>query len=102
MSKKPWICPACRSIETNRSAPAEVIRSATRRAVMGVRGATLRSWRAYPKYGTTAVIEAGDARRGAAVMISSSLKGAVARGGGVWTRKTARPRGVLAVLILVF
>src|SRR6267143_858430 len=46
MSKKPWICPACRSMETKRSAPAEVMRSATRRAVIGVLGATLRSWRA--------------------------------------------------------
>jgi hypothetical protein len=46
MLKKPWICPACMSMETTRVAPATSSRSAISFAVMGVRGATLRSWRA--------------------------------------------------------
>ncbi len=33
-----------------------------------------RSWRAYPKYGTTAVMRFADARRQASVIISSSIK----------------------------
>ena len=41
MLKKPWIWPACRSIDSTRSTPAAVIRSATRRAEIGVRGLTL-------------------------------------------------------------
>src|SRR4029453_6153502 len=47
-SKKPWICPAWRSTVRTREAPAVVIRRATSLALMGTRGATFRSWRAYP------------------------------------------------------
>src|SRR5436190_1130835 len=36
--KKPWICPACRSIVKTRSAPASWSMSATRRAEIGSRG----------------------------------------------------------------
>ena len=46
MSKKPWICPACRSTVSTLSAPARVIRLATSFAEIGVRGPALRSWRA--------------------------------------------------------
>ena len=46
MSKKPWIWPAWRSIESTRLAPATVIRLATSLAEIGVRGPGLRSWRA--------------------------------------------------------
>ena len=38
MSKKPWICPAWRSIDRTRFAPAVVIRLATSLAEIGVRG----------------------------------------------------------------
>ena len=46
MSKKPWICPECRSTDSTRSAPATCRRSAMRRAEMGSRARLLRSWRA--------------------------------------------------------
>ena len=46
MSKKPWICPACRSTVRTRLAPAVVIRFATSLAEIGVRDPDLRSWRA--------------------------------------------------------
>lgn len=46
MSKKPWICPACRSTDRTRLAPAVVMRLATSLALIGVRGPGLRSWRA--------------------------------------------------------
>ena len=50
-----------------------------------------RSWRAYPKYGTTAVTRFADARRQASVIISSSIK--FSAGGDVdGTMKTSRPR----------
>ncbi len=74
MSKKPWICPACRSTVTTRSAPAAVIRSATNFALIGVRGLTLRSCRAYPKYGMMATIDPADARLSASIMIKSSIR----------------------------
>ena len=46
MLKKPWICPAWRSIASTRCAPAAVIRSATSLAEIGTRGCTFRSCRA--------------------------------------------------------
>ncbi len=46
MSKKPWIWPACRSRVSTRLAPASVMRLATSLALIGVRGAVLRSCRA--------------------------------------------------------
>ena len=38
IEKNPWICPAWRSMVTRWSAPAVVRRSATSRAMMGLRG----------------------------------------------------------------
>jgi hypothetical protein len=46
MLKKPWIWPACMSIDTTRVTPAASMRSATSFAVIGDRDATFRSWRA--------------------------------------------------------
>ena len=46
MSKKPWICAACRSMVSTRSAPAAVIRLATSLAEIGSRALLLRSCRA--------------------------------------------------------
>ncbi len=46
MSKKPWICEACRSSARQRSAPATVMRFATSFAVIGTRPSSLRSLRA--------------------------------------------------------
>ena len=46
MLKKPWICPACISIEMTRVAPALSMRSATSFAVIGTREALFRSCRA--------------------------------------------------------
>ena len=43
--KKPWIWPAWRSIVSTRSAPAASSMRATRRAVIGSRGADFLSWR---------------------------------------------------------
>ena len=43
MSKKPWICAACRSIASTRSAPALVMRLATSLAEIGSRALALRS-----------------------------------------------------------
>ncbi len=45
MSKKPWICPECRSTLMTRSAPAAESMSATSLAVIGSRPVDLRSWR---------------------------------------------------------
>ncbi len=44
-SKKPWICPECRSTLITRSAPAAESMSATSLAVIGSRPVDLRSWR---------------------------------------------------------
>jgi hypothetical protein len=74
MLKKPWICPACRSTASTRVAPAAVSRSATSLAEIGVRGLTLRSCRAYPKYGINATMEPADARLRASIMMSSSIR----------------------------
>ena len=68
--KKPWIWPAWRSIVSTRSAPASWIMSATRRAEIGSRGFAFRSWRAYGKSGTTAVIRLADASFAAWIMNS--------------------------------
>ena len=56
LEKKPCTWPACRSIVTTRSTPAVSKSSATRRAVMGSRGADFLSWREYPYHGVTAMI----------------------------------------------
>ena len=46
--------------------------SATSRAVMGTRGWSFLSDRAYEKYGTTAVMRLAEARSRASIMMSSS------------------------------
>jgi hypothetical protein len=47
MSKKPWICSACRSTVSTRSTPTLTIMSATTLAEIGTRAErTRRSWRA--------------------------------------------------------
>ena len=74
MSKKPWICPACRSIVSTLSAPAVVNKLATSFAVIGVRLALFRSCRAYPKYGMTAVILLALDLRAASIIIINSIK----------------------------
>ncbi len=49
--------------------------SATSLAVIAERVARgRRSWRAYPKYGTTAVMRAAEARRQASTITSSSIR----------------------------
>src|SRR5258708_5800499 len=65
---------------------------ATSLAVMATRVARgRRSWRAYPKYGTTAVTRFAEARRQASAIISSSIK--CSAGGCVGCRmNTSRPR----------
>ena len=72
--------------------PARVIMFATSLAVMATRVARgRRSWRAYPKYGTTAVTRFAEARRQASAIISSSIK--FSAGGCVGcSMNTSRPR----------
>ena len=53
--------------------PAEVRRLATSFAVIGTRGWSFLSWRAYPKKGMTAVIRSALARRAASTRMSSSM-----------------------------
>src|SRR6266516_5909017 len=74
MLKKPWICGACRSIVSNRSVPDATSKSATSFDEMGTRGLSLRSCRAYPKYGSTAVIRFAEARLNASIIRNSSMR----------------------------
>ena len=90
--KKPWICPACRSIVSRRSAPASCSMSATRRAEIGSRGFALRSWREYGNHGITAVIRFADASLAAWIISSSSIRFWSTGGHPVWTRNTSAPR----------
>jgi hypothetical protein len=61
------------------------------------RGWSLRSWRAYPKYGTTAVIRAALARLAASMRRSSSRM--FSAGGPVgWTMNTSCPRTFSSIL----
>ncbi len=73
MLKKPWIWAAWRSIVRIRSAPAAVSRSAISFAAIGTRGLSFLSCRAYPKYGSTAVIRDAEDRRNASSRIRSSI-----------------------------
>jgi hypothetical protein len=70
--KKPWICPACRSIVSTRSTPAASSTSARSFAVIGSRGADFLSWREYGYQGTTAVMRFAEASLAAWIMIRSS------------------------------
>jgi VIT1/CCC1 family predicted Fe2+/Mn2+ transporter len=72
--------------------PAVVIRSAHSLALMGVRGATFRSCRAYPKYGITAVTRSADARLAASIIMSNSIRCRFTGGDVLFTRNTSRPR----------
>ena len=92
MLKKPWICPACRSIARIRSAPAVLSMSATSLAVIGTRGASFLSCRAYPKYGITAVMRIADERFAASIMISNSMMLRFTGRQVDWIRNTSLPR----------
>ena len=75
MSKKPWIWSACRSTVSTRSVPTVEIIFAATFAVIGTRAERgRRSWRAYPKYGITAVTSVAEARLSASTSTSSSMK----------------------------
>src|SRR6266508_714967 len=63
MSKNPCTCCACRSMVRTRFTPEANSKFATSLAVIGTRGWSLRSWRAYPKNGITAVIRSALPRR---------------------------------------
>src|SRR5205809_296888 len=66
-------------------------------ALMATRGWSFRSWRAYPKYGTTAVVRAALARRAASIRNSSSIQ--FSAGGLVgWMMNTSRPRTFSSIL----
>ena len=66
--------------------------SATRRAEIGSRGLAFRSWRAYGKSGTTAVIRFADASFAAWIMNISSIRFRSTGWQPVCTRKTSAPR----------
>src|SRR5271157_2162148 len=74
MLKNPWICGACKSTTSARSAPAVVNRSATSFDEIGTRGLSLRSCRAYPKYGITTVIRRAEARFSASISSSNCIR----------------------------
>src|SRR5881628_1922440 len=66
-------------------------------ALMATRGWSFRSWRAYPKYGSTAVIRAALARRAASIRNNSSRW--FSAGGLVgWMMNTSRPRTFSSIL----
>ena len=85
MSKKPWIWAACRSTVITRWTPAVTSMFATSLAVIGTRPSSLRSFRAYPKYGITAVTRPADARRSASMRIRSSIRLSFTWGHVDWT-----------------
>ena len=91
-SKKPCTWPACRSIVSTRSMPAVCISDATRRAVMGSRGADFLSWREYGYHGMTAVTRSAEPSFAASAMISSSIRFALTGLLQDCTRKTSPPR----------
>src|SRR5580765_3336839 len=66
--------------------------SATRRAEIGSRGFAFRSWRAYGKFGITAVMRLADASFAAWIMKRSSMTLRSTGSQAVWTRKTSAPR----------
>ena len=92
ISKKPWICPACKSTVTTLSAPAFVIKLETNFAEIEVLGTTLRSCLAYPKYGITAVIFFADDLLSASIQRSNSIKLSFAGEDTDWIIKILLPR----------
>lgn len=77
---------------STRLTPAEVIKFATSFAEMGTRGWSLRSWRAYPKNGITAMMRPALARRAASTMMRSSITLWFDGGQVGWMMKTSSPR----------
>ena len=57
-----------------RVAPAASSKLATNLAPIGTLGLSLRSWRAHPKYGITAVMCRAEARFAASIMSNNSIK----------------------------
>ena len=74
MLKKPWIWSAWMSIVSTRSAPAEIMSATTLDEIETRAERGRRSWRAYPKYGMTAVTRFADARLIASVRMRSSSR----------------------------
>ena len=68
------------------------IMSATRRAVIGSRGADFLSWRAYGYHGITAVTRLAEPSMAASAMIISSIRLRLTGLTQLWTRKTSAPR----------
>ena len=66
--------------------------------MIGTRGWSLRSCRAYPKNGTTAVMRLALARRHASIMINNSIKCWFAGGHVGCTMNTSRPRTFSLIL----
>ncbi len=66
--------------------------SATRRAEIGSRGFALRSWRAYGKRGSTAVIRFAEASFAAWIICSISIRLRSTCWTPVWTMNTSAPR----------
>ena len=92
MLKNPWIWRVWRSIVRIRSAPEAVRRSAISLAAIGTRGLSFLSWRAYPKYGMTAVIREAEERRNASSRIRSSMMWSLTGEHVGWTTKMSAPR----------
>ena len=90
--KKPCTCGECRTIVITWVAPAVSSRSATRRAVMQMRGASFLSERANEKYGTIACTALAPAPRAMSSIISSSIRWSLTGGESDWTMKTSRER----------
>ena len=91
MSKKPWICPACKSTVTTLSAPALVIKFETSFAEIDVLGTTFLSCLAYPKYGITAVIFFAEDLLRASIQSNNSIKLSFAGEELDWTIKILLP-----------
>ncbi len=81
-----------------RSTPAVSRQRATRRPVIGSRGADFLSWREYPYQGSTAMIRCAEAPWAASIIVSSSISASFAVipffsfDAVDWTRKTSAPR----------
>ena len=72
------------------------------RAVIGTRGWSFLSERAYEKYGTTAVMRLAEARFRASIMISSSRIESLTSGYVGWTMKTSCSRTFWLILGKMF
>ncbi|GMT17499.1 hypothetical protein PFISCL1PPCAC_8796 [Pristionchus fissidentatus] len=92
MSKKPWICDACRSIVMMWSAPATDSMLATSLAEMGARDLSFLSWRAYGKHGITAATLHELAILHALIIISSSMRLSLISPAADWMMYTSSPR----------